>query len=110
MKFQQIQSFSFFAIINRTSHIRSKGEVERDVLQKQVRVRRRDGYVAAEKRQRNMSVELCCVEKHDVIGKICKFCNSMLGKTFVEHGILHVNLTCACVLNSFNLQVMLKWP
>lgn len=54
---------------NRTSHIRSKGEVERDVLQKQVRVRRRDGYVAAEKRQRNMSVELCCVERHDVIGE-----------------------------------------
>ena len=43
--------------------------MERDVLQKQVRVRRRDGYVAAEKRHRNMSVELCCVERHDVIGK-----------------------------------------
>lgn len=69
--FQRIQfkHFNYLRFYNRTSHIRSKGEVERDVLQKQVRVRRRDGYVAAEKRQRNMSVELCCVERHDVIGE-----------------------------------------
>lgn len=69
--FQRIQfkHFNYLLFYNRTSHIRSKGEGERDVLQKQVRVRRRDGYVAAEKRQRNMSVELCCVERHDVIGE-----------------------------------------
>ncbi|XP_062620945.1 uncharacterized protein LOC134282559 [Saccostrea cucullata] len=55
--------------LNRT-HSRPRGEEERDVLQQQVRVRRRDGYVAAEKRQRNMCVELCCVERHDVIGDV----------------------------------------
>jgi hypothetical protein len=52
----------------RLNHIKQRGETERDVLQQHVRVRRRDGYVAAEKRQRSMAVELCCVEKHDVIG------------------------------------------
>ncbi|XP_048733639.2 uncharacterized protein LOC125649855 [Ostrea edulis] len=56
--------------LNGLNHIKPRGETERDVLQQHVRVRRRDGYVAAEKRHRSMSVELCCVEKHDVIGDI----------------------------------------
>lgn len=50
-------------------HFEKKPErVTRDVISEQVRVRRREGYAAAERRLANREVTLCFVDENEVVG------------------------------------------
>lgn len=53
------------------------------LTQKQIRVRRKEGYAAAEKRYMSKSVDLCCVEGHEIQGDM---------ETVMEMS------TCACTV------------
>ncbi|KAJ8308906.1 hypothetical protein KUTeg_013780 [Tegillarca granosa] len=55
--------------IGRDFHKVAKKEA-RDVTQQQIRVRRKEGYAAAEKLMINKTMDLCCIQENDVIGDV----------------------------------------
>lgn len=54
------------------------------VQQEQVRVRRREGYAAAERRLHDKAHSICCVDENDVIGTTIMFSTTL--DTCFENG------------------------
>lgn len=55
--------------LNRNSFVKVVKKRDRNFTQHQIQIRRKEGYAAAEKRAMSRTVELCCIESNDIVGK-----------------------------------------